>query len=58
MAGQNFVFAYMEACFSGKLPFGDCGPVWQIGIIALLLVLSVAALFVLRLRSDPQSATG
>ncbi len=58
MAGQNFVFAFMEACFSGKLTSGDCGPVWQIGVIALLLVMAVAALLVLRLRSDPQSATG
>ena len=55
MSNQNFIFGYVEACAGGSLRFADCGPVWQMGGIAALLVLALAVLAMLRLRAGPQS---
>lgn len=52
MSNQNFIFGYVEACASGSLRFADCGPVWQLGAIAVLLILAIAVLAILRLRAD------
>lgn len=37
MVGQKFVIGNIKACTSGQLPLSECGPVWQLGIIAALL---------------------
>jgi hypothetical protein len=50
MDSTNFVVSYARACGSGSLPFSECGPVWQLGIIAVLLVAAIAFLIVLRLQ--------
>ena len=57
MSNQNFIFGYIEACAGGSLRLTDCGPVWQMGVIAVLLVLAIAVLAMLRLRVDPQSTS-
>lgn len=54
MGGQNFILGYMKDCVGGTLRFSDCGPVWQVGIIAVLLVLAILALILLRWRGGPQ----
>jgi maltodextrin utilization protein YvdJ len=51
MGGQNFIVSYIKACTSGKLAFSECGPVWQLFVIAAFLVAAVAVLLVLRMRS-------
>jgi hypothetical protein len=56
MSGQSFVLTYLQACTSGKLPFSECGPVWQLAVIAMFLVLAVAALLVLRVRGRAQAS--
>lgn len=56
MINDNFVFVYMQACGTGALPLAECGPVWQLGIIALLLVVSVTALLGFRMRKSVPSA--
>jgi len=48
MGDQNFIVGYVQACTSGPLPLSECGPVWQLGIIAALLVLAVLTLVALR----------
>ena len=48
MFGQGFVASYVQACTGGQLPLSECGPVWQLGIIAALLVLAVLTLVALR----------
>lgn len=58
MNNENFIFGYVESCASGRLPLGDCGPVWQMGVIAVLLVSAIAVLVMLRWRAGPQSAPG
>ncbi len=58
MSNQNFIFGYIEACARGSLRLADCGPVWQMGVIAVLLVLAIAVLAMLRLRATPQSMPG
>ncbi len=50
MGAQNFIVGYIQACAGGKLPFSECGPVWQLFLIVAFLVAAIAALFVLRMR--------
>jgi hypothetical protein len=54
MGNLDFVVTYVHSCTDGMLGPGDCGPVWQLGVIAGLLVLAVGALVVLRLRARLQ----
>ena len=56
MDSQNFILSYVQSCASGRLILSDCGPVWQMGVIAGFLVLSVAALLFLRIRGRTQAA--
>lgn len=56
MNNNNFVIHYVQACSSNQLPISDCGPVWQLGIIALLLVMAVTSLLILGLRRGPAPA--
>jgi maltodextrin utilization protein YvdJ len=55
MSGQNFILSYVSSCASGKLGIAECGPVWQILVIAVFLIVAVVALIVLRLRPRAQS---
>lgn len=54
MSTSNFVLNYIQSCASGRLGPSDCGPIWQLGIIAVLLLAAVITLAVLRLRPRPQ----
>lgn len=56
MGDQNFILSYVQYCASGRLALSECGPVWQMGVIAGFLVLSVAALLFLRIRGRMQAA--
>jgi hypothetical protein len=47
---------YVQDCASGTLPMADCGPVWQLGLIAFLLVCAVISLVVLRVASRAGAA--
>ena len=49
MVGENFLIGYVKTCTSGQLPLSECGPVWQLGIIGVLLVLAVLTLVALRI---------
>jgi hypothetical protein len=48
MLSQNFVVGYVKVCTGGQLPLSECGPVWQLGIIATLLAFAVLTLVALR----------
>jgi hypothetical protein len=50
----SFLVTYVESCTGGKLGFGDCGPVWQLGVIAALLIIMITALLVMRVRARLQ----
>ena len=56
MNNENFVISYVQACSSNQLPVGDCGPVWQLGIIAVLLIMAISSLAILSFRSGPSQA--
>lgn len=56
MNNENFILSYVQACSSTQLPIGDCGPVWQLGIIAVLLIMAIGTLAVLGFRSAPSQA--
>jgi len=51
MSSQSVVLAYLQSCTSGKLALADCGPMWQLLVIAVLLLIALVALLVLKLRS-------
>lgn len=55
MGGQNFILAYLQACTGGKLALSECGPIWQFGVIAVLLVSTISVFIVLRIRAYAQS---
>lgn len=57
MNGENFILSYARACGSGNLPFSECGPVWQCGIIAALLTAAIVVLIMLRLPAGTQAAS-
>jgi len=58
MGTQNLILSYIQACTSGRLGMSDCGPIWQLGVIAALLLIAVIALLAMRFRSraEPQKA--
>jgi len=56
MGSENFILTYVQACAGGKLAFSDCGPVWQLGIIATLLIAAVMLLVLPRILPQKQSA--
>jgi hypothetical protein len=53
MTTQNLILGFIQSCLSGRLGVSDCGPIWQLGVIAVFLLVAVIALAVLRLRSGP-----
>jgi hypothetical protein len=57
MGNYLFLISYVRSCANGALRIGDCGPVWQMGVIAALLVLLIVALAALRWHSTRHSAT-
>ena len=57
MSTQGFLMAYVASCTSGALRAADCGPVYQVLIIAVLLVIAIGTLVVMRLRA-PKTVTG
>jgi hypothetical protein len=48
---RGIIIEYVRSCAVGSLGMSDCGPVWQLGVIAAFLVIAVTALVVLRLRA-------
>lgn len=58
MSTSNFILSYIQSCASGKLGISECGPIWQMTVIAVFLLIAIATLLVLRLRSssEPEKA--
>ena len=50
MDNQALVLAYVQSCASGALSASECGPIWQLGVIAGLLVVAIVTLAVLQFR--------
>jgi len=51
MGDRGIIIEYVRSCTAGSLGMSECGPVWQLGIIAALLVIALVALVALRLRA-------
>ena len=51
MGEGGIIIEYVRLCTAGALRMSDCGPVWQLGVIAAFLVAAVVTLVVLRLRA-------
>jgi hypothetical protein len=56
MSNQGFVLAYVRSCTTGEIGMAECGPVWQLGIIAVLLVVAIATLALMQLRRPARNA--
>ena len=50
MLGQQLVLDYVEACGSGMLPLSECDPVWELGVIGVLLVVALLSLVQIHFR--------
>ena len=50
MGNRGIVVEYVRSCTAGALGVSDCGPVWQLAVIAALLAAAVTILIVVRLR--------
>ena len=55
VSNQGFVLAYVQSCTSGDLGMAECGPIWQLGVIAVLLFLAIVTLALLHLRRAQSS---
>ena len=53
MGRFEFIWQYVGSCIGGALPVGECAPLWQFGIIILLLVFAVIGLVVVRVLTTP-----
>ncbi len=51
MGDRGIIIEFVRSCTGGALGVSDCGPVWQLSVIAGLLVIAVAALVILRMRA-------
>ncbi len=58
MKNLEFIWRYVNSCTSGALMPSECGPVWQLGVIAVLLCIAVITLVVIRLRAVLPGAQG
>jgi hypothetical protein len=52
----EFIWQYVGSCIGGAMPAGECAPLWQFGIIILLLVFAVAGLVVVRVLTSDDPA--
>ena len=51
MGDRGIIVEYVRSCTAGALGMSDCGPVWQLGVIAAFLAAAIVTLVVLRLRA-------
>jgi len=51
MADGGIIIEYVRSCTAGALGMSDCGPVWQLGVIAAFLAAAIVTLVILRLRA-------
>ncbi|MGH8620810.1 MAG: hypothetical protein ACREUB_05690 [Burkholderiales bacterium] len=51
MGDKGVIIEFVRSCAAGALGLSECGPVWQLGIIAAVLAAAIVTLVVLRLRA-------
>jgi len=56
MNNLTFLLSYVQSCMGGKFPAADCGAVWHLIVIAVLLVAAISTLAVLRWRGRGQAS--
>ena len=56
MSDQGFVLAYVKSCTTGDIGMAECGPVWQLGIIAVLLFIAIMTLALMQVRRPARNA--
>ena len=48
----DFIWRYVDSCARGTLKLSECGPVWQLGVIATLIICGILLLILLRARAS------
>ena len=56
MSNLNFLLNHVQSCVAGRFPATDCGAVWHLAVIAVMLVLAIGTLALLRLRARGQAS--
>jgi hypothetical protein len=56
LGNQRVVLEYVQSCAGGNLGMAECGPMWQLGVIAALLFIAIVTLALLQFRTRPQAA--
>lgn len=51
MGDRGIIIEFVSACTGGGLGVSECGPVWQLSVIAAFLVVALAVLVILRVRA-------
>ena len=51
MGDKAIIIEYVRSCTAGPLGISDCGPVWQMSLIAACLVVAIVTLLILRLHA-------
>jgi hypothetical protein len=49
------VLEYVQSCTGGNLGMAECGPIWQLAVIATLLLIAIVTLALLQFRTRPQA---
>lgn len=55
MGDRGIIIEYVRSCTGGALGIYECGPVWQLGTIATLLVVMIVTLVILKLRAGARA---
>jgi hypothetical protein len=56
LGNQRVVLEYVQSCAGGSLGMAECGPIWQLGVIATLLLAAIVTLALLQFRTRPPAA--
>jgi hypothetical protein len=56
LGNQRLVLEYVQSCSGGNLGMAECGPIWQLGVIAALLLIAIVTLALLQFRARLQAA--
>jgi hypothetical protein len=46
MSYYDLVSCYTQCCLNGEATFGECGPLWQLGLISTFLLASLVTLLI------------
>jgi len=55
MSYYDLISCYTQCCINGEATFGECGPLWQLGLVGTFLLASTLLLVIA--HADARSRT-